>query len=155
MKRVALVLVSAVVVLAAPLALAGKEPNDEVADNEASAVGSLRSLNTAQVYYARAYAEVGFACALESFSPPPDGQRPSPNAADLLDRGLTSGTKAGYRSTLTCPDKAKPQKKYQLSAVPVAPGQSGKRAFCTDETAVIKGSDDGKAETCFASGKPL
>lgn len=136
-------------------ALAQKDKGDEVGDNEASTVGSLRSLNTAEAYYARTYSDIGFTCTLEDFSPPPTGQKPSPKAADLIDRSLTSGNKAGYHFALTCPGTSKPQEKYQLSAVPVTPGKSAKRAFCTDQTAIIKVSDNGKAETCFANGKVL
>ncbi len=134
---------------------AQKDKGDEVGNNEASAVGSLRSLNTAEAYYARTYSDIGFTCTLEDFSPPAAGQEPSAKAADLIERSLTSGTKAGYHFTLKCPGTTKPQKKYQLSAVPVTPGKGGKRAFCTDETAIIKVSDDAKAETCFANGKVL
>ena len=137
------------------LAPTNKQPGDEVANNEASTVGSLRSLNTAEAYYARTYSEIGFTCTLQDFSPPAAGEKPSAKAADLIDRSLTSGTKAGYHFSLTCAEKSKPQKTYQLSAVPVTLGKSGKRAFCTDQTATIKVSDDGTAETCFANGKPL
>jgi type IV pilus assembly protein PilA len=155
MRRVALTIVASALVFSSALAQKGKEPGDEVAKNEPSAVGSLRSLVTAEIYYAHAYSEIGFTCTLANFSPPAAGQKPSAKAAGVIDPPLTSGTKAGYHFTLTCPEKAKPQKTYRLSAVPITPGKSGKRAFCTDQTGTIKVSDDGKAETCFANGKPL
>jgi hypothetical protein len=151
----ALTLAFAALVFAPALAQTNKQLSDEVAENEATAVGSLRSLNTAEAYYARTYSEAGFACTLQDFSPPAAGQKPSAHAAGLIDRSLTSGSKAGYHFTLTCAEKSKPQKTYQLSAVPITPGKSGRRAFCTDQTATIRVSDDGAADTCFANGKPL
>ena len=95
MRRVALVLAFTASVFSPTLAQTNKQPGDEVAENEALAVGSLRSLNTAEAYYARTYSVTGFTCTLEDFSPPAAGQKPSPNAANLIDRSLTSGTKAG------------------------------------------------------------
>ena len=123
--------------------------------NESNAIGSIRSINTAQVYYARTYPDAGFACELSVFAPPPAGEKPSAKAANLLDASLTSGKKSGYQFILTCPNKSKPHQKYRIAAVPIHPGEGGKRAICNDESAVIKGADDGKAETCFASGKVL
>ena len=122
--------------------------------NESNAIGSIRSINTAQVYYARTYPDAGFACELAALAPPA-GEKPSAKAANLLDASLTSGKKSGYQFILSCPDKSKPHKKYRIAAVPIHPGEGSKRAICNDESAVIKGADDGKAETCFASGKVL
>ena len=155
MRRPLLLAGAAAMLFSSAFAQMVKEQGDEPAKNESTAVGCLRSLNTAEVFYARTYPEIGFTCTLADFSPTPAGQKPSAKAADLLDLSLTSGTKAGYRFTLTCPQKSKPQKTYQLSVVPIAPGKSGKRAFCTDHTAIIKASDDGQAGTCLSSGKPL
>ena len=123
--------------------------------NESNAIGSIRSINTAQVYYARTYPDAGFACELSVFAPPPAGEKPSAKASNLLAANLTSGKKSGYQFILSCPDKSKPQKKYRIAAVPIHPGEGSKRTFCNDESAVIKGADDGKAETCFANGKVL
>ena len=86
MRRVALTLASAALVFSPTLAPTNKQPGDEVANNEASTVGSLRSLNTAEAYYARTYSEIGFTCTLQDFSPPAAGEKPSAKAADLIDR---------------------------------------------------------------------
>lgn len=131
-----------------------KQPEDP-AKNEYGSVGSLRSLNTAEAVYSSTYPQIGFTCSLADFNAPADGQKPSSKASDLIDRSLTNGTKRGYIFTLTCPSHSTPQRTYQLTAVPVSPGKSGTRAFCTDQTAVIRASADGQAATCLASGKPI
>ena len=132
-----------------------KKGPDDPAKNEARAVGSLRSLNTAEAVYSSTYPQIGFTCTLSDFSPPAAGQKPSSKAADLIQPSLTSGTKNGYIFSLTCPKHSTPQNTYQLTAVPLVPGKTGARAFCTDQTAVIRTSADGQAASCLASGKPI
>lgn len=141
--------------LAAPPEPKKAEAAKIIKQNESSAVGSLRSLNTAEYAYAKTYPEAGFACKLKVFNPPRKGKEPSAKAADLIDPSLTSGTKNGYKFVLTCTEKSKPQKTYRIAAVPVEVGVSGKRAFCTDQTAKIRAVDDGSAASCFAKGKNL
>lgn len=164
MKRMTFLFIPGLIVCVAlsPVAVAQKaekpqKPAHETpfAANEAIAVGSTRSINTAQVYYAKTYADLGFSCELSAFGPPKAGEKPSAKASDLLDASLTSGKKSGYQFILTCPDKSQPQKKYRIAAVPISPGEAGKHAICSDESAVIKTAEDGKASTCFASGKVL
>ncbi len=114
-------------------------------ESEASiAVGSMRSINTAEAAYARQYRDKGFACDLRDLGP---------ESAGFLDDSLTSAKpKDGYQFQVRCATRSHPQKTYISSAAPVA----GKgRAFCSDQTAVIKYSDDGKPETCQTSGKPI
>src|SRR5262249_1647914 len=60
-----------------------------MAANEASAVGSLRTINTAEVVYATAYPALGYASKLNQLGPnaaAPD--RPTPEHADLIDPSL-------------------------------------------------------------------
>src|SRR5262249_1232177 len=60
-----------------------------MAANEASAVGSLRTINTAEVVYATAYPALGFASKLSKLGPnaaAPD--KPTPEHADLIDQSL-------------------------------------------------------------------
>ena len=140
---------------AAMMAQVQKKEPATPAENESSAVGSIRSVNTVEVVYSSTYPQIGFTCTLTDFSPPANGQKPSPKAANMLATNLTSGTKNGYKFTLTCPAQSKPQRTYQLTAVPVMPGKSGTRAFCTDQTTVIRFSADGQGASCMASGKPI
>ena len=62
--------------------------------DQANAVGSLRSINTAEVFYYKQYKK-GFS-PLVSLGVPPDGTKPSASAAGLLDNSLTSGKKNSY-----------------------------------------------------------
>jgi len=133
----------------------GKNDKSGSQSNEAHAVGCLRSLNTAQAYYARTYPEIGFTCNLQDFNLPAPGQAASAKAANLIDQSLTSGEKNGYKFKLTCQKASKPQRTYNITAVPKALGKTGGRAFCSDESGVIRYAADGKAATCLSAGKPL
>jgi hypothetical protein len=118
-----------------------------------SAVGSVRSINTAQKYYAEHHPERGYACDLATLGPPPSGEKESPDHAGLLTAALTDAeSKAGYKFSLRCDDKSSPQRSYRVGAVPV----SGKdTAVCSDQTAVIKVSEAGDAQRCRKNGRPL
>ncbi len=121
--------------------------------NASLAVGSVRSINTAQKYYAEHHPDRGYACDLTSLGPPPSGEKESPDHAGLLTAELTNAkSKAGYRFSLQCDDKSSPQRTYCLEAVPV----TGKgKAVCSDQTAVIKVSEGGDANRCHTNGTPL
>lgn len=121
--------------------------------NSSLAVGSVRSINTAQKYYAEHHPERGFACDLTALGPPPSGEKESPDHAGLLTAELTNAeSKAGYKFSLRCHDKSSPQRTYLVEAVPVS---AKDMAVCSDQTTVIKVSEDGDAERCRANGKPL
>lgn len=121
--------------------------------NSSLAVGSVRSINTAEKYYAEHHPDRGFACDLTALGPPPSGQKESPDHSGLLTAELTNAeSKAGYKFSLQCDDKSIPQRTYLVEAVPV----TGKgKALCSDQTAVIKVSEDGDAKRCRTNGKPL
>src|ERR1043165_9589779 len=85
-----LLIVVAIILIIAAIAI----PNllrSRIAANEASAVGSLRTLNTAEVTYNSTYPNVGFACTLAAM-----GAGGSATGAGLIDAVLASGTKSGY-----------------------------------------------------------
>ena len=109
-----------------------------VAANEASAVGSLRTLNTAQVVYASTYPDRGFAANLASLG----GGGGDATHAGLIDAtlGCSSGQwceKSGYRFrvTATCLQGQCPQ--YVTMATPVSPS-TGQRNFCSTSDGVIR-----------------
>jgi len=116
--------------------------------NEASGVGSMRTINTAEVTYASTYPEVGFT-ELQNLG----GSGGSSSAAGLIDSILASGLKSGYTFHLTL-GRGTPAKTYILTSEPTSP-QAGVRAFCSDQTGVIRYSEDRKADTCLKSGTPL
>jgi type IV pilus assembly protein PilA len=123
------------------------------AGNEASAASALRTLNIAEVSYAAAFPAQGFTCTLADLGGMGGGGGPNEHQAMLIDPRLSSGRKNGYVFKLSGCDGS-PATRYSVTAVPADPA-SGTRAFCSDESAVIRVSPDGKAESCLSVGKPL
>ena len=131
------------VLAAVLLLLAISVPNllrSRIAANEASAVGSLRTLNTAAVTYLGTYGH--YPPSLQSFGPPSNGN-PTEDAADLVDSGLAEGLKSKYRFTyFAVPGVGRDSRGgYIITADPVGPGTSGQRHFSTDETGIIRFSN--------------
>src|SRR3974377_2117284 len=90
-----LLIVVAIILIIAAIAI----PNllrSRIAANEASAVGSLRTLNTAQITYNTTYPTAGFACTLAAMGPPASGSTVSSNNARLIAQDFASGQKSGY-----------------------------------------------------------
>jgi hypothetical protein len=117
-----------------------------IAANEASAVGSLRSVNTAQVSYAATYPEKGFAPNLATFGSDPHAPAASsPEHAGLLDESLAHAncfgdawcTKSGYNFRLDAVGKLQPHKEYVAVATPVDPN-AGTRSFCSTSDGIIR-----------------
>jgi type IV pilus assembly protein PilA len=104
--------------------------------NEASAVSSLRMINTAAITYSSTYGNVGYPTNLTDMG----GVNPctaTPTSACLLDDSLAQGTKSGYALTWVG-DGATPSVAYSLTGTPLVVGSSGQRMFCTDQTGVIR-----------------
>jgi len=130
-----LLIVVAIILIIAAIAI----PNllrSRIAANEASAVGSVRTLNTAEVTFNTTYPTVGFTT-LANLGPVTGGGSPTSTAAGLIDANLASGTKSGYTFTVT-PNNATPATDYQSAAAPVTPGTTGQRYFCSDSSGVIQ-----------------
>ncbi len=90
-----LLIVVAIILVIAAIAI----PNllrSRMAANEASAVGSLRAINNAEVTYNTTYNN--YICTLAALGPPSGGGSPSSTGASIIDANLASGTKSGYRS---------------------------------------------------------
>ncbi len=106
---------------------------------EASPVGSLRSINTAEITYASTYTK-GFSASLEALGPPHANTAPTENAADLIDEWLARGHKLGYEFSYHPgpPDAGGTISTYALTARPVEFGRSGCRNFFTDQSEVIR-----------------
>jgi len=113
---------------------------------ESTAVACLRSINTAEVFYYKEYKK-GFSPTLTSLGMPPEGTKPSASAAGLLDNSLTGGKKNNYVFTYKAgrPDAGKIST-YTVTARP-AKWQTGVRSFFTDQTAIIRGTDENRAPT--------
>jgi len=103
--------------------------------NEASAVASLRVINTAAVTFSITYPDLGFPAQLTTLG----GANPcsvSSTQACLIDDILAQGTKSGYSFGWTG-DGLVPSVTFAVMATPQVVGGSGQRMFCTDQTGVI------------------
>ena len=110
--------------------------------SQASALGSLRTLNTAEIMYCSTYPN-GYSPSLSSLGPPPDGTEPSAKAAGLIDSTLAgtenSSEKSGYRFVYS-PGPSDSQGRiasYSITASPIQPGDFKLKYFYTDQTGVI------------------
>jgi prepilin-type N-terminal cleavage/methylation domain-containing protein len=139
-----LLIVVAIILIIAAIAI----PNllrSRIAANEASAVGSLRSLNTVSVTYSSTYG--GFPPTLASLGPAAGGGAPTAANADLIDSVLAAGTKSGYTFTYAAVDSDGngTMDTYTVNGDPVTPGTTGQRYFFTDQTGVVRANPTAKA----------
>jgi type IV pilus assembly protein PilA len=150
-----LLIVVAIILIIAAIAI----PNllrSRMAANEASAVGSVRTINTAEVTYSTTYG-TGFA-PLANLGGIANPCAAAAATACLIDSVLSVGTKSGYTLTTPAPGAlgtiAAPNVVYSVNAVPVVVGQSGQRSFCSDQSGVIRNDPTGAAPAnpCNTSG---
>jgi len=131
-----LLIVVAIILIIAAIAI----PNllrSRIAANEASAVGSLRTINTAEITYNTTYGStVGFG-PLNVLGPLPAGTTvPTSATAGLLDSTLASGSKSGYSFQVT--PGGTNNATYESAAAPLVTGSTGQRYFCSDASGVIQ-----------------
>jgi hypothetical protein len=127
------------------------ETSTEPAGTDAMVVAAVRTILTAEVTYASSYPNLGFTCALSNLDGFGGGE-PNERHAVLINSGLASGKRYGYVFTLSeC--AGAPATSYHLTAAPNG-NSFGKKAFCADQSGVIRSSDDGNPAMCVASGTP-
>jgi len=116
-----------------------------IAANQASAVGSLRTLNTAAITYAFIY-KAGFPPDMRALGPPPGGRAPDANAAALIDGVLAPGKRSGYIFTYIPGEKDAQGRinTYTIRADPVT-NSTGTNHYFTDQTGVIRQDSNGPA----------
>lgn len=129
-----LLIVVAIILIIAAIAI----PNllrSRMAANEASAVESLRTINTAEITYSSTYPDVGFT-ALSALG----GAGGSSTGAGLIDNLLGCSSppcaKSGYVFSVT-PGNENPASSYTATADPQN-AQTGQRHFFTDASGVIR-----------------
>ncbi|MGA3293061.1 MAG: prepilin-type N-terminal cleavage/methylation domain-containing protein [Candidatus Acidiferrales bacterium] len=155
-----LLIVVAIILIIAAIAI----PNllrSRMAADEASAVGSVRTINTAAITYNSTYGN-GFPPSLTSIGTTTANAVSCTNA-ELLDTVLTSGTKSGYLfawqtgSTLlnstssSCSGGYGYSDGYVVTAVPVTTGTTGQRSFCSDASGVIRFDPTGTKATAASA----
>jgi type IV pilus assembly protein PilA len=129
-----LLIVVAIILIIAAIAI----PNllrARMAANEASAVASLRTINTACITYNSTYG--AYPAALTNMADVAAGTSPTSTSADLLDPVLSSSSpqKSGYRFVYT---DGTSSATYTVNGNPLTPNQTGIRFFFTDQSAVIR-----------------
>ena len=138
-----LLIVVAIILIIAAIAI----PNllrSKMAANEASAVGSLRTINTASVAYSTTYGT--YPQALSNLQ---TNGTASSTAADLIDSVLGTGTKSGYTFVYT---SASPFQSYSITASPTTVNVTGQRYFYTNQSGVIRANTSGAATS---ASKPI
>jgi prepilin-type N-terminal cleavage/methylation domain-containing protein len=149
-----LLIVVAIILIIAAIAI----PNllrSRIAANQASAVGSIRTLITAEVTYATTY-NVGYSATLGDLGPNGAGgsAQPVATAAGLVDEVLSGTTgsgggtggaatmseKSGYAFVYTpaATDASGKVDTYQILASPVSVGTTGTNFYYTDQSGVIR-----------------
>ncbi|MGO9337520.1 MAG: prepilin-type N-terminal cleavage/methylation domain-containing protein [Terriglobales bacterium] len=122
-----------------------------VAANEASAVASLRTINTAMLTYFNSYPDVGYAPTIAALGGS-TCTAPDENGACIIDNVLSSGTKSGFGFTVTQVGSGPPYYQYLSAAIPVSNG--GNRSFCSTQDGVVYYDPTGSAipdqPTCLA-----
>jgi type IV pilus assembly protein PilA len=160
-----LLIVVAIILIIAAIAI----PNllrSRMAANEASAVGSIRTMNTAAITFNSTYGD-GFPPTLLTLG----GAGGTCQAAGLLDTVLSAGAKSGYNFALvpgTVAVLAASVPKgcvggftdgYVVTATPQTVGTTGQRAFCSDASGVIRFNPTGAvapvSPNCLATDNPL
>jgi hypothetical protein len=128
------------IVAAVLLLFAIATPNllrSRMAANEASAVGSLRTINTSAARYFNSYGH--YPPSLKNLGPSPGGIG-SENGAGLIDGTLAQGLKSGYFFSYHASSGASG---YRVAALPVDSSKSGVRRFFSDQTGLIRAEPGG------------
>ena len=139
-----LMIVLALVVIITAIAIPSMKEAKINAD-EASAVASIRAINTAEVSYETAYG--GYADSLANLG----GAEPCTKSAEtacLLDQSLAGGVKSGYRFTAIGGNPSgSANTSYVAGAAPEVYDGTGKRRFCSTEKNVIRADSNGAGST--------
>jgi type IV pilus assembly protein PilA len=139
-----LLIVVAIILIIAAIAI----PNllrSRMAANEASAVGSIRTINTSAVTFSTTYPNAGFPGTLAALGGASPCTATSTNAC-LLDAVLAGGTKSGYTFVWTG-DGNTPSVGYSITGTPVTVGTTGQRMFFSDQSGVIRYAASGAGAT--------
>ena len=151
-----LLIVVAIIGIIAAIAVPGLL-RARMSGNEASAIGSLRAINSAESTYASSCGGNGYAQTLEDLALPPAAGQQAFISPDLA---TTGGVKSGYNVTLaaeagaaivtlaaaTCNGAAADaMASYHGISVPVTVGSTGQRSFATDSRGTIFFDNTGAA----------
>jgi prepilin-type N-terminal cleavage/methylation domain-containing protein len=152
-----LLIVVAIILIIAAIAI----PNlmrSRMAANESSAVGSVRTINTAMVTYAASFPDTGYAAGLANLGGTTAACAPpalATIAASCLIDSLLSVTqqKSGYKFVAAGAATAGSltNNTYTTSAIPLTIGATGNRGFYSDQSGVIRYTLSGAIPTTASS----
>jgi type IV pilus assembly protein PilA len=161
-----LLMVLAIIGIIAALAAAGLL-RARLSGNEASAIGSIRAINSAEASYASGCARGGYAQSLADLYLEPEGGLPfiSPDLAEdgVRKSGYSFSIDDGTDTTLvlaaaaTCNESAEDAvATYYVHAEPILVGVTGQRSFGSDHRGTIYEQADGEeVGNTFASATTL
>jgi prepilin-type N-terminal cleavage/methylation domain-containing protein len=148
-----LLIVVAIIGIIAAIAIPGLM-RARMAGNEASAIGSIRSINSGQAAYASSAASGAYATSLAILGLPCTAVGQGFISPDL--GSATGGIKSGYTVTITAAGTASPttdcngttaNTDYLSLAIPVTVGTTGGRSFGSNSSSTIYAKKDGTALT--------
>jgi prepilin-type N-terminal cleavage/methylation domain-containing protein len=153
-----LLIVVAIIGIIAAIAVPGLL-RARMSGNEASAIGSLRAINSSQSTYASSCASNGYAVTLADLSKAAPGSNQGFISPDLstdpsrksgydvsLAADATAGVVVQTLAANTCnASAADAMSSYYAAAVPATVGQTGQRAFATDTRGTIYFDNTGVA----------
>lgn len=114
--------------------------------NDASAESMVRTLDAAEVSYTSTRG-TGFTCSLADL-----------HSQGLIDSSVASAKKHGYILELqgcSSDQPGGPNTKFQVVVYPEQKGVTGTRAFCSDESGVVRVDAEGDPGNCLESGAML
>lgn len=142
-----LLIVVAIILIIAAIAI----PNfmrSRIAANQASAVASLRTLDTSEISYSATYNGGYTPDIITLAAPAAMGANPTSTAAGLIDSVLATGIKSGYTFTYTPGqvDSAGRIDTFGIKAVPNS-SNTGTNYYYTDQSGVIRFNTTTTAES--------
>lgn len=120
----------------------------QFAGSDTQVLAAIRMILTAEATYAATYRTVGYTCTLSNLDGFGGGE-PNEHQAMLISSGLASGKKYGFVFSLSeC--AGTPATNFRLIATPNA-NAFGRKTFCSDQTGVIRSSEDKDPAACMAA----
>jgi prepilin-type N-terminal cleavage/methylation domain-containing protein len=157
-----LLIVVAIIGIIAAIAIPGLL-RARMSGNEASAIGSVRAINSAQASYAASAASGGYAITLATLAAPCPGSTQGFISPDLATDGVV---KSGYTVTLAtstegaaltgvvdCRGTIIPQTDYYATALPITLGTTGGRSFGSTAAGAIRAATT--ATLAQGAGTPI
>jgi prepilin-type N-terminal cleavage/methylation domain-containing protein len=117
----------------------------KIAANESSAVSSLRTINTAEVTYSSSWG-TGYAASVDNLGGAVPCGPASATAACIIDSGLSVApySRSGYSFAAVGNTAAGGvNSRFEANASPTIVDITGKRAFCSDQTGVLRANTTG------------